>query len=143
MTLRGGRAYNAGNAEKAVSAVRRREIALWMLAILLAAAAGVLFVRVAVFPPRGAVAGAQPAMEPPMAGGPAEVPINDLVMSGRPVQPELPWIESGRNSEVTAGTPEGLKVYNLREYQNKYTVTELQRGAAEEEGEERPPTQPY
>ncbi len=101
----------------------RRDVALWILAIVLAIAAGLLAVRVAVFPTAGVLAEAQEGE--PAAG----VEINDMVLTGRPG--ELTWLESGRNAEITAATDDGLKVYNVREFQGEYSVSELEREGGE------------
>lgn len=97
-----------------------RELALWAAAVVLAGAAGVLLWHMAVAPPQGVAATAADEEE----AGPT---INDLTV-GRPAG-TLGYLASGRRSEVVAGTDEGVKVYELREYNRRYQVRDATEGA--------------
>ncbi|MFQ6132223.1 MAG: hypothetical protein ACE5R4_09320 [Armatimonadota bacterium] len=97
-----------------------RDLALWAAAVMLAAAAGVLAWHIAVAPSQGVAAVAAEEEEQ----GPN---INDVTV-GRKAG-TLGYLSSGRRSEVVAGTDEGVKVYQLREYRREYEVTDVTEGA--------------
>lgn len=96
------------------------DLALWLAAVALAGTGGVLLWHLAVVPPQGAVAA---AAEEEQEG----LNVNDLTV-GRSAGP-LGYLGRGRSSEVIAGTDEGVKVYQLREYQRQYEVRDATEGA--------------
>ena len=97
-----------------------RDVALWALAVVLAGVAGLLIWHIAVAPPQGAVAAAAQEKQ----AGPK---INDVTVS-HPAG-GLGYLSTGRSSEVIAGTDEGVKVYELREYNRQYNVRDATQGA--------------
>jgi hypothetical protein len=111
-----------------------RDAVLWSLVGVLMIGAFMLIWHGVFAPPRAAFAQvAEEGQQPAEAEQPTEVLCLDTVQGLG-----LRYLTVGRTQLVAAGTPKGIRMYQVRGYGGQFTVTDLMGGQKQGAAEERP-----